>query len=130
MSTRRTRQLEAVLGTVRVAFDHPTAEQVFARVRHRIPRVSLGTVYRNLEKLAAEGEVRVLHLAGRQSRFDGRVAEHDHFVCDGCGGVSDLEATPLRPLGSAHLEAEGYAVRSQTQTFFGVCPGCSAARSE
>lgn len=127
MTPRRTRQLDAVLDVVRVARDHPTAEQVLDRVRRRMPRVSLGTVYRNLEKLAAEGEVRVLHLAGRQSRFDGMTTDHDHFVCDACGGVSDLAVTAPMPTGhTTRLSAEGYEVRTQTRTFFGTCPGCRA----
>jgi Fe2+ or Zn2+ uptake regulation protein len=126
MTPRRTRQLDAVLDVVRVARDHPTADQVHDRVRLSVPRVSLGTVYRNLEKLAADGDVRVLHLAGRQSRFDGMTTDHDHFVCDACGGVSDLAAIARPPAGHTRLSAEGYEVRTQTQTFFGTCPGCRA----
>ena len=54
MKARQTRQLLAVFDAVSAARDHPTAEEVCARVRRQWPRVSLGTVYRNLQKLAAQ----------------------------------------------------------------------------
>ncbi|MGH3055349.1 MAG: transcriptional repressor, partial [Gaiellaceae bacterium] len=54
MRERRTRQLTAVADVVNAAHDHPSAEEVHRRVRRKLPRVSLGTVYRNLQKLSAQ----------------------------------------------------------------------------
>jgi Fe2+ or Zn2+ uptake regulation protein len=126
---RRTRQLRAVYATVRDAVDHPTADEVHARVRRRMAAVSLGTVYRNLQKLAAQQHVRVLRLANRAARYDAIVEPHDHFVCERCGAVADVVRGERVPAGAAiHLTRAGYRVRSQELTFYGLCPRCGADR--
>ena len=126
MTERRTRQLAAVSEVLRAAHDHPTADEVHRRVRRKLPRVSLGTVYRNLEKLAARREVRVVQLTDRAARFDGMLDEHDHFLCEGCGTLTDLvRKRPARPTCSA-LQRAGYTVREQTVTVYGLCPRCGA----
>jgi len=124
MSRRRTLQFDAVRDVVQRACDHPNADQILARVRERVASVSVGTVYRNLEKLAADGEIHILQIHGRQARYDGMIAAHDHFVCDGCGTVSDL--LPAQPGRLTHpaLAEVGYDIRAHTQTFFGLCPEC------
>ena len=129
MKQRQTRQLAAVYDVVRAAHDHPTAEEVVARVRRRLPRVSLGTVYRNLRKLAAQQHVRVVHLADRSARYDGMLEDHDHFVCERCGDLTDLPRTRAPAPKRAALSAAGYGVRAHAVTFYGVCPDCSAASS-
>ena len=74
-STRQRRVVfEAVIGTK----SHPTAEWVYDAVRREMPRVSLGTVYRNLQVLAEEGKIRSFERGGR-IRYDGDLALHDHF---------------------------------------------------
>src|SRR5882672_7526392 len=72
-----------VLDVVRATESHPTAEWVHQMVRRRLPRVSLGTVYRNLRLLVAEGLVN--ELPGPHARFDGNISEHHHFTCVACG---------------------------------------------
>jgi Fe2+ or Zn2+ uptake regulation protein len=125
MKERRTRQLAAVAAVVNAAADHPSAAEVHRRVRRQLPRLSLGTVYRNLQKLAAQQEIRVVQLADRAARYDGMLENHDHFMCEGCGALTDLPRkyrvarTTWPDLGRA-----GYAVRSHALTFYGVCPKC------
>ncbi len=124
---RRTRQLEAVYAVVREARDHPTAEQVHARVRRTLPQVSLGTVYRNLQKLATVGRIRVVELGPGRTRFDGMVEAHEHFVCERCGEITDLasdgEPRPRPPA----LHRHGFTVTRHALTFYGLCPGCRTA---
>src|SRR6185369_12240644 len=89
---RVTRQLAVVLDAVRHSgVEHPSADRVYERVRGVLPRISLGTVYRNLQRLAADGRIGVTHLEGRVARYDPTPAGHDHFVCRTCGRVDDLE---------------------------------------
>ena len=76
---------------------HPSASVVYAQVRRRLPRVSLGTVYRNLRRLAAEGLVQE-RAEPTGLRFDGNIAPHDHFTCVACGRVLDV---PRRRLASS-----------------------------
>lgn len=123
---RRTRQLAAVYDSLAAVKDHPTADQLFRRVREQMPQMSLGTVYRNLDKLRAAGRVRVIRLADGGSRYDATTGEHDHFACEACGCVLDLEGLPRVSL-EAGILPEGFRVRSQSTVFFGLCPSCRGA---
>src|SRR5881398_1570991 len=106
---RLTRQRRIILEVVRATDAHPTAAFVYRRVRRRLPRVSLATVYRNLRVLAAEGVLAERADAGGL-RFDGNAEPHDHFTCVACGRIHDV---PVR---------RGRAVRARlaAQTGFEV----------
>jgi Fe2+ or Zn2+ uptake regulation protein len=67
---RATRQLAVIYDALIATPDHPTAEQLFQRVRGVLPRVSLGTVYRNLDKLREQGRLRIVRLEGGQAHYD------------------------------------------------------------
>ncbi len=128
MRQRQTRQLKAVLDVVVSAHDHPTADEVLRRVRAQLPQISLGTVYRNLQKLALQGCLRVVYLPDQAARYDGMTAPHDHFFCERCAAVTDL----VRPRASVpsvgtRLGESGYVVRTHSLTLYGVCPACSDA---
>ena len=122
---RRTPQLMAISEVLAETKDHPSAEEVLRRVRRRLPRVSLGTVYRNLEKLRGLGKVQVLRLDSGVAHYDATVDEHDHFVCDSCGRIMDL-ARATGGIDVSGFERGGFVVRSQSTTLYGVCPDCAS----
>jgi Fur family peroxide stress response transcriptional regulator len=86
---RKTKQLEVVWQAVKDDNSHPTADHVYDKVRERLPNVSLGTVYRNLQKLVADKKLQVL-MQGRAQHFDPLVKRHQHFICEKCGQVYDV----------------------------------------
>src|SRR5574340_808335 len=88
---RRTRQREVILEELQKVKSHPTAVGLHDLVRRRLPKISLGTVYRNLELLAKAGVIRKLETAGAEARFDGNAGQHHHIRCVGCGRVDDVE---------------------------------------
>ncbi|HZP41315.1 MAG TPA: transcriptional repressor [Candidatus Binatia bacterium] len=121
---RGTRQRALVLAAVRASgVEHPTADRVFARVRADLPRVSLGTVYRNLQRLVAEGAIGVAQIADRAARYDPTPTPHDHFVCDRCGRVDDLATEDASARVAAALRA-GHAVRAHALIVYGDCRRC------
>lgn len=123
MAQRATRQLAAVYDVLAASSDHPTADAVYQRVRRQVPRVSLGTVYRNLDKLRDQGRLRVVRLAGGEAHYDAMLAEHDHFVCERCGSVQDLLAGALPP---RRLDPRiASAVHWRTTMIYGVCAACA-----
>ncbi len=122
--SRMTRQRRAILDVLRDNRTHPTADDVYARVRRKLPRVSLGTVYRNLELLAAEGAIRTLHLAGKQMRFDGEPGAHDHVHCLGCGRIDDIPSSPTDRVAERILRTLDYEVVGRRLEFLGWCPRC------
>ncbi|MDR2745258.1 MAG: transcriptional repressor, partial [Desulfovibrio sp.] len=73
-----TRQRSVILEELRKVDTHPTADELYTIVRVRLPHISLGTVYRNLEYLVAAGEIARLESAGTSMRFDGDVSGHQH----------------------------------------------------
>ncbi len=97
---RSTMPRRVILDVVRATDTHPTAAIVFERVRRRLPRVSLATVYRNLRRLAAEGLLRE-RVEATGLRFDPNVGPHDHFICVACGRILDLPRR-ARPHGRAN----------------------------
>lgn len=129
MKRRRTRQLTAIWDVLAGSSDHPTAEQVLERVRRDLPRVSLGTIYRNLEKLRSLGQVKVVHLAGGIARYDALDHPHDHFVCEQCDVVLDLEPCGDRVVDLSGLKQDGFLVRSQSVAVYGLCRSCARRRT-
>lgn len=75
--------------------DHPDADQVFQRVRGRIPTVSLDTVYRTLWLLNDLGLVVTLSSSRERARFDANLQSHHHFVCGQCGFTRDFYSNDL-----------------------------------
>lgn len=124
--TRSTPQRRIVLEELRKVTSHPTAVELHGMVRHRLPRISLGTVYRNLELLAEQGVVMKLELGGAESRFDGNVAPHHHVRCVRCGRVSDVHGLPESMLREDVAKAAGYRIIGYRLEFIGVCPACRA----
>lgn len=123
---RLTGPRRVVLEVVRASDTHPTAEAVHQMVRSRLPRVSLGTVYRNLRILVAQGLVK--ELAGPQARFDCNLSEHHHFTCLACGRIIDVPG-PLterhaRTLVSRVASSGGFSVSHHRIDFYGRCASC------
>ena len=123
---RTTRQLATVLAVVRASgVEHPSAERVFAEVRRQLPRISLGTVYRNLQRLAADGVIGVTHPHGGPARYDPTPGGHDHFVCRGCGRIDDIPGS--RPAAGARAARRaGHLVASHALVLYGQCRDCRA----
>jgi Fe2+ or Zn2+ uptake regulation protein len=118
---RLTHPRRLVLEAVRATAIHPTAEWVHQAVRRRLPRVSLGTVYRNLRLLVDQGLIK--EIAGPQARFDGNQREHHHFTCLRCRRIVDVdEPLPAVPPPTAQLD--GFTVTRQRVEFYGWCPAC------
>ena len=90
-----THQRIEIFREIAQAGDHPDADQVFQRVRNRIPTVSLDTVYRTLWLLNDLGLVSTLGASRERTRFDANLNSHHHFVCGQCGFTRDLYSNDL-----------------------------------
>jgi Fe2+ or Zn2+ uptake regulation protein len=91
MKLSNTLQRRVIIEELRKVKSHPTADELYQLVRQRLPQVSLGTIYRNLELLSEDGQIQKLELTGKQKRFDGNVKEHYHMRCSNCGCIVDVE---------------------------------------
>lgn len=124
MSTRRTRQLEVIWRALKDELSHPTADQIYDRVRKEIPNISLGTVYRNLQKLAADGNIQVLNIE-RTQHFDPILERHPHFICESCSSVYDVSLERREEAEAFHLPDTGFTVTSHQLSLYGTCETCS-----
>lgn len=124
---RLSRQREAILAELCKVKTHPTADEVYDMVRKIMPRISLGTVYRNLDFLSSRGVVLRIGGAGTQKRFDGNPMPHPHLRCSVCGRVDDLEHHLALPELSAE-QSMGYGNLRCDVEFVGVCPMCAGEK--
>ncbi|ROQ90245.1 Fur family transcriptional regulator [Desulfosoma caldarium] len=124
---RRSRHRDAVLDVLRRSHDHPTADQIYDAVRQTLPRISLGTVYRNLEILASQGLIQKIVTGSGPMRFDGNPHRHVHLRCERCGALEDVPMKqPLNPTAFVD-EGSGQVVRSFVLEFSGLCRRCASA---
>lgn len=127
---RMTRQRKVILEELKKVKTHPSADEIYTIVRRRLPRISLGTVYRNLEILAGLGEIQKLELGGAQKRFDGNPQPHYHLRCLYCNWIVDVPAPPFKSIKNIEKELSGltdYKILGHRLEFIGICPGCSAS---
>lgn len=121
---RNTPQRRLVLEELRKVTSHPTAVEVYKMVRRRMPKVSLGTIYRNLELLAEMGLVQKVDLLSSEARFDGNPKPHHHVRCTRCGRVGDLHELPLDMLREVPSKLGGYSIIGHRLEFVGICGNC------
>ncbi len=118
---RKTEQKSLISNIIRESCDHPTAEMVYERARKIIPTISLGTVYRNLKKLADSGEI--LRIPSVVDRFDHTTKRHAHFICLECGQVYDLFEYE-KQLTDGMIK-DGFKVGTGDVVLTGLCPKCN-----
>lgn len=123
---RMTKQRTAVLSVLRSTGEHPPADWVYSQVRRILPRISLGTVYRNLSEMRDAGLVLQLDFGEGASRFDFRTDPHYHIFCLKCGKVEDVMIPFRRTVEKAASKATGYKILSHTIQFKGICSSCMA----
>lgn len=119
-----TAQRQVILDELRKLKTHPTAGELCQIVRTRLPRISLGTVYRNLEILSRVGAIQKIDVSGVEMRFDGTVDNHYHLRCVECGRVHDVEMPTLAGLEQAVSESSHFEVLGHRLEFLGRCPTC------
>ncbi|EEG30013.1 transcriptional regulator, Fur family [[Clostridium] methylpentosum DSM 5476] len=85
------KQREIILDFVKTNLVHPSANYVYANLKKEHPNLSLGTVYRNLNKLSEHGLIQKIEVADAPDRFDGNVTPHFHAICVKCGQMYDFE---------------------------------------
>ncbi len=118
---RKTPQRIAVVHALVDDTSHPTAQQIFDRLRRQMPTMSFATVYNTLAALERAGVCRSLRLSHDDSaRFDPMVEPHDHAVCDRCGRVLDV------PRARERAEIQEFRVRAVERVYRGECQQCQS----
>lgn len=122
-NTRNSKQRSAVLNELQSRCDHPSAEQIFIKLKSALPSLSLATVYRNLHLLESEGKVISFKENGTE-HFDADLSEHYHLTCEKCGKIFDVHAK--NKVTPADFEINfGGSINSFKVMFCGICAECA-----
>lgn len=119
-----TRQRKLILETLRNMHTHPSADEIYEMVRRKLPRISLGTVYRNLDILSELGEIQKLELSGCLKRFDGNPEKHYHIRCINCDRLDDAPIAYMETLENRMPDECGYKIVGHRLEFLGLCQQC------
>lgn len=121
---RITKQRRAVLEVLQGTHIHPDARWIYQQVRRRIPRVSLGTIYRTLDVLKRAGLIRELNVDGSFARYEAKLDRHHHLICSRCGKMVDAYLSPSVDLKCRPLANEEFEVWDFHVEFYGLCSRC------
>ena len=132
---RMTAQRRLILETLESLSGHQTAEEVYALVQERDPRLNASTVYRTLAWLEGAGLVSHCHLDSgpdgeRSERYDPVTpVEHHHFICTGCGQVIEFAAPQIVPIKAEYAAQHGVTIEKAALTLYGLCTQCGTGLS-
>jgi len=121
---RNTVQRQIILKAVRKKSTHPTVEEISGEVNKDHPTISKVTVYRNLRKLAGNGDIRQVLIPGEQERYDRRCDHHYHFKCKNCGTLIDIDIDYRGDMDAAVREKYDMLIDEHDIVFSGVCSKC------
>jgi Fur family transcriptional regulator, peroxide stress response regulator len=102
---------------------HPTAEDLYARLKPQLPSLSLATLYHVLNELVEWGDLRRFDTGDGHIHFDPDTSGHSELVCLRCHTVTDAPETGEGPA-SIPAELGGYRIVTHSEQFFGYCPSC------
>lgn len=125
---RMTQQRKIILEEISELREHLTADEIYARVREKLPRISMGTVYRNLDILANSGFIRKLDPGLPQMLFESNMDEHYHITCTRCGKIEDAPLGPIKnrveDLEKALGNMTKHGIFGHKLEFIGLCKEC------
>jgi len=113
-----------VYETLKASTEHPTAEMVFLEVRKTLPKISLGTVYRNLGVLKEQGLIFEIPGPHHTMHYDANLEPHAHFICEECGTIVDVWDC-RKPSCRGKDQLQGFVVQHWNVEFRGLCQDCN-----
>lgn len=126
MEYRNTKQRQRMLQLLESTKAHPTATTLYDKLRCDFPKISMGTVYRNLAVLKEQGLVQKLECGLVSDRYDADTSSHIHFRCTNCGQIIDVLDTNTNEnlkemIGRLKLDVNSFSLMC-----VGICPTCQA----
>jgi Fur family peroxide stress response transcriptional regulator len=121
---KHSNQRDTILENVLERTDHPTADMVYEEVRKKLPNISLGTVYRNLNMLVELGQIRKIIMPVVSDRFDKTLENHYHLYCKNCNSIHDVMLPNITDIDMIVEKDTGYKNVSHDIVFTGICKKC------
>ncbi len=121
------KQRDDLLNILKNSKSHPTAEELYEKVKEKIQNVSRGTVYRNLKDLVDEDYIIKISMSDGADRYDYIHKKHNHVICRYCGKVKDFEYNfDSKKVKLSVLEQTGMDSFLEGITIYGVCEKCKS----
>jgi Fe2+ or Zn2+ uptake regulation protein len=119
-----THQRQVIYEILSSMHGHPSPEEVYARVRRRVPSISLATVYKNLHLFIESGVFSEVSLHHGSLRVETNHKPHHHLVCTSCKSISDIDAKELG-LATKHGKLPGgFLAQRYAVDVLGLCASC------
>lgn len=118
------KQREIILNTLKENVVHPTAEYLYAKIQEKDPKISLATLYRNLNQLTENGMIKKIDGLETSSHYDHNTNEHYHFICTKCRRVFDIDAEVAPELIRRTEEKTDFLIENHDIVFSGICKDC------
>jgi Fur family ferric uptake transcriptional regulator len=125
---RLTTHRRIILEEIQKYHSHPTVDDIYNAVRKRIPDVSLGTVYRNLELLVQNGLIGKIESSSSKARYDYLTHKHYHIRCISCGKLQDTPIENSKEIENIAKKHTEYEILGHEIEFLGKCPKCQRGK--
>jgi len=120
-----TPQRLAICETILSSKEHPTADQVYEKVKEKYPTISLATVYQTLHLLSQIGLVQEMGFSGCISRFDPNTSPHINIICQKCGRIEDYKTESIDKLWAQIIKELGFKPIGQRIDIYTYCNKCA-----
>lgn len=121
---KHSKQRDALLMLLKSVKNHPTADWLYDNLRKEFPKISLATVYRNLNLLVENGEIIRLDFNGDAEHYDGNPQNHYHFICRNCSAIIDVSISTDNSLNELVTEKDTLKIEDHALFFHGLCEKC------
>lgn len=118
------KQREALVSLLQHTKSHPSADALYTQLRKEFPKISLATVYRNLNSLLEQNEIIKIDIGNGTEHYDACTEPHYHFVCEQCSAIIDLDVPVWRELQDEVSKKTDLMIRSHSVLFYGICKKC------
>lgn len=119
-----THQRQVVWHALRSMHGHPSPEEIYERVKPRIPAISLATVYKNIHLFIESGMFREVSLHHGSMRVETNHRPHHHLVCRQCKVIRDIDAEALGIAAKPHRLPGGFMAERYAIDVMGLCADC------
>ena len=122
-----THQRQVLYEVMKTMHGHPSPEEVYARVKKKVPAISLATVYKNIHLFVESGVFREVSMHHGSVRVEMNGAAHHHMVCSKCKGITDIGEKELGLVAKRDRLPGGFLVERYAVDVIGVCAKCQAS---
>ncbi len=122
---RHSKQRQRILDLLSQTDTHPSADWLYEQLKKEFPKLSLGTVYRNINILIEQGLVKKIHFGSTHDRFEANPSPHYHLICEKCGKIDDFHMPLYKEINQQADARTSFQIKYHIIEFFGICFECA-----